>query len=180
MMKTVYTLARPIAGILLLAAALNSSAQMAAPSHPPMFTTPAAPVWNPPTNWTAGPSSVMVVKSFSITGSAGQSAKVAISAFPGDVGGSFANVNRWRAQTGLPPIEESALAANTQSIAVAGGTATLVDLANPDGGHPRLVAAIVPHGTNTWFFKLTGDASLVGQEKASFIKFVQTVVYPQP
>ena len=38
---------------------------------------------------------------------------------------------------------------------------------------PRLVAVIVPHGTSTWFYKLTGDAPVVAQEKAAFVKFVR-------
>ncbi|MGD1083744.1 MAG: hypothetical protein ABSA47_03225, partial [Verrucomicrobiota bacterium] len=144
------------------------------------FAEPAAPVWHPPTNWTASTNSPMVVKSFSIAGAQGQSARVSVSAFPGDVGGTFQNVNRWRAQIGLQPLPESELASEIQSIDVAGGKATLVDLSNPGGTFPRLAAVIVPRGTNTWFFKLTGDAPLVGQEKAAFVKFVQTVSFPQP
>ena len=35
----------------------------------------------------------------------GKTASVNISFFPGDVGGTFANVNRWRAQMGLPPVD---------------------------------------------------------------------------
>jgi hypothetical protein len=178
MMKTVNAFARPLAAILLLAAALNSSAQMAPPSHPPMFTAPPEPVLTAPTNWTAAPPSAMVVKSYSITATNGQTAKVAVSAFPGDVGGTFANVNRWRAQIGLPPMDESALGAVTQSITVTGGNATLVDIANPAGPNFRLLAAIVRRGTNTWFYKLMGNNDLVAQEKAPFVKFVQSAVYP--
>jgi len=144
------------------------------------FAEPPEPVWHPPTNWTASTNSPMVVKSFSIAGAQGQTARVSVSAFPGDVGGTFQNVNRWRAQIGLQPLPESELASALQSIDVAGGKATLVDLSNPDGKFPRLAAVIVPRGTNTWFFKLTGDAPVVGQEKAAFVKFVQTVTFPQP
>jgi hypothetical protein len=122
----------------------------------------------------------MVVKSFKIAGAQGLAAKVAVSAFGGEVGGTFANVNRWRAQIGLPPMEEGAVASVTKPIDVAGGKATLVDLSNPDGVPTRLLAVIVPRGPNTWFYKMVGDTSVVAAEEEAFVKFVQTVTYPQP
>src|ERR1039458_2271134 len=133
-MKTVFSLSATVAVVVLVTAASSSvaGAQPQPPFHTnnrPSLTFIAAPppVWYPPTNWTVAPPSAMVVKVFSIAGAAGQSAKVAVSAFPGDVGGTLANVNRWRVQIGLPPIEDSALGSVTQSLAVAGGNATLVD-----------------------------------------------------
>jgi hypothetical protein len=186
-MKTVFSLAATISAVMLVAAASTSVAgdpsqsPVLPKSHPSLsFTAAPEPVWHPPTNWIVAPPSPMVVKSFSIAGEQGQTAKVAVSAFPGEVGGTFANVNRWRAQIGLPPMEESALATVTQSLEVAGGKATLADLSNPEGKAARLVAVIVPRGTNTWFYKLSGDTPVVAGEKAAFVKFVQTVVYPQP
>jgi hypothetical protein len=41
-----------------------------------------------------------------------------------------------------------------------------------------LVAVMVPHGDNTWFYKLSGEGPVVEEEKAGFVKFVQTVRYP--
>jgi hypothetical protein len=179
-MKTMSFLALAIPAFMLVAGA-QAQPPALPPGHPSLSVAAAPePVWSPPTNWNAAPPSPMVVRSFSIAGEPGQSARVAVSAFPGDVGGTFQNVNRWRAQIGLPPLPESEIASVTQSIEVSGGKATLVDLTNPDGKPPRLTAVIVPRGTNTWFYKLSGDAPLVEREKPAFLKFVQTVVYPQP
>jgi hypothetical protein len=139
------------------------------------------PNWNPPSTWNVTQPSPMVVKSFSVAGDNGQKARVAISVFPGDVGGTFANVNRWRTQLGLAPIEQGELSHTTQSLPVEGGGAVLVDLTNPNaqaGSPTRLVAAIVPHNGSTWFYKLVGDESVVAREKEGFVKFVQTVHYP--
>ena len=186
-MKTVFSLAATIPAVMLAAAASTSVA--GDPSQTPVlpkghsslsFAAAPEPLWYPPTNWTIAPPSPMVVKSFTIAGEQGQTAKVAVSAFPGEVGGTFANVNRWRAQIGLPPMEESALGTVTQSLEVTGGKATLADVSNPEGNSARVVAVIVPRGTNTWFYKLSGDPPVVEGEKAAFVKFVQTVVYPQP
>ena len=45
-----------------------------------------------------------------ITGADGAKGELAVTHFPGDVGGDLANVNRWRQQIGLEPIDEAALA----------------------------------------------------------------------
>jgi hypothetical protein len=139
------------------------------------------PNWNPPSNWKSYQSGQMTVKSFSVLGDNGQKANIAISVFPGDVGGTFANVNRWRAQMGLAPIGHKDLPEATQSLQVAGGAAVLVDLTNPSaqaGAPTRLVAAIVPQGDRTWFYKLVGDEPVVAREKDGFVKFVEAVRYP--
>ena len=108
------------------------------------------------------------------------SADVTISFFPGDVGGLLANVNRWRASVGLTAITDADLAANTSSIDVPGGKATLVDVSGNSAktGKPtRLVGIIWPREGQTWFYKLMGDGSVVDKENAPFQKFVQSVQY---
>jgi hypothetical protein len=99
---------------------------------------------------------------------------VNISMFPGDVGGLLANVNRWRAQVGLGAIGEAELDRNLTPLA---GEAKLVDVTGADQPK-RLVGAIVPRPGQTWFYKLTGPDKAVGQQKEAFVKFVQTVRYP--
>ena len=139
------------------------------------------PKWTPPANWTEKTSGPMIFKSYSAANGEGKTASVNISFFPGDVGGAFANVNRWRAQMGLPPVGQDKLDSVTQPLDTAGGRATLVDFAGTDartGQAARLVAVMVPHGDNTWFYKLSGEGRVVGGQKESFVKFVQTVQYP--
>jgi hypothetical protein len=62
---------------------------------------------------------------------------------------------------------------------VAGGQATFVDMtgSNANGQPTRLVAAIVPMGNTTWFYKLMGDEKVVASQKDAFTKFVQTAKY---
>jgi hypothetical protein len=139
------------------------------------------PKWTPPANWTEKKPGHMIFKSYSAANGQGKTASVNISFFPGDVGGVFANVNRWRAQLGLPPVAQDKLDSVTQALDTAGGRATLVDFAGTDprtGRAARLVAVMVPRGDNTWFYKLSGDGPVVEDEKESFVKFVQTVRYP--
>jgi hypothetical protein len=122
----------------------------------------------------------MVLKSFSV-GDAEHEARITVTRFPGDVGGTLANVNRWRNQLSLNPIDESELSKMTTSIDVMGGKATLVDMSGIDAktGNPaRMITAIVPRGGQTWFYKLVGDGTTVAREKDTFVKFVQAIQYP--
>ena len=123
----------------------------------------------------------MIFKGFSVSGDAGTKAEITISFFPGAVGGVLANVNRWRRQMGQEPVDQSKLDGVTESLPAAGGQGTLVDFAGADaktGQTARMVAVIIPHGDNTWFYKLTGSAKLVGTQKDAFVQFVKTVQYP--
>jgi hypothetical protein len=140
------------------------------------------PKWNVPAQWVeSAPSSAMIFKSFSVAGEAGAKAEITISFFPGEVGGVLANVNRWRGQMGQQPVNSSQLEGVTESVTTTGGKATLVDFmgTNAKTGQPaRLVAAIVPHGDKTWFYKLMGNGEVVEGQKNSFVEFVKTVQYP--
>jgi hypothetical protein len=132
-----------------------------------------------PANWRETPAPAMVLKSFSV-GENDHEAKITVTAFPGSVGGVLKNVNRWRNQLSLEPIDESALPKVTSSIDVLGGQATLVDMSGTDGktGKPaRMIAAMVPRQDKTWFYKLMGDEATVAKEKDAFVKFVESVHY---
>jgi hypothetical protein len=143
---------------------------------------PTKPKWEVPSSWQEVPPSTMLVAKFLLSGQAEATAEVTVSVFPGDVGGLLANVNRWRNQINLPPVEEPDLAKLGVALPVeSGGQGTIVDMTGtkPGTGQPvRLLGAIIPRGGQTWFFKLMGHASLAEQEKAAFLKFIQSVRYP--
>jgi hypothetical protein len=131
-------------------------------------------VWTAPATWESRPASAMRKATYVIPGEAGTSAELAITAFPGDVGGTLANVNRWRGQLALPPIDDAALPAALTHVDFNGLHADVLELSAPDGAK-RVLGAIVPVDGVTWFFKLTGPDSLVLREKPAFIDFLKTV-----
>src|SRR5262245_23387148 len=45
----------------------------------------------------------------------------------------------------------------------------------PKGEKTRLLGAILPHGDSTWFFKLSGPASAVEEQKKAFDSFLQSL-----
>ena len=159
---------------------------MAGQSLPPMGgDAPAAapagslPTWTVPTAWTSEAPSAMLLARFTATENAAK-ADITVSSFPGDVGGLLANVNRWRRQISLPPLDDAGLAAAVTSLTTSAGPASEVDIAgtDPKTGQPaQLVGVILPLNGQTWFYKLLGDATVVGHQKADFLQFVQSVKY---
>jgi hypothetical protein len=89
----------------------------------------------------------------------------------------LANVTRWRRQLGLGPVSDSELSKLTSSVEVNGESMTVVDMTNEATGN-RTAVVLVPHAGMTWFFKLAGPEAIVGKEKPAFIKFVQSVRFP--
>ncbi|MDB6065005.1 MAG: hypothetical protein JWR26_1213 [Pedosphaera sp.] len=138
------------------------------------------PAWEVPANWKEVPPSEMLLAKFAINNTDG-SADLTVSSFPGDVGGTLANVNRWRGQLGLAPVAEGELDKLITQLDVLGGKAMLVDMngQNPRTAKPaRMIGVIWPRNGQTWFYKMLGDPAAIGREKDAFVKFVQSVRYP--
>jgi hypothetical protein len=128
-------------------------------------------LWTAPAGWQSQPGHPMRRGSYA----AGGGAEVAITAFPGDVGGVLANVNRWRAQAGLAPVDDAGLAQAASPLDSNGLHILVVDAT---GGSSPIVAALVPWNGGTWFFKLTGPAAAVAKAKPDFLSFLATVRTP--
>lgn len=167
----------------------------AAPAaHPPMGVTQGAPPaddltvkksdgpnlqWTAPATWQVGAPNAMRKGSYRIAGDAGAVAEVSITAFPGDVGGEIANVNRWRNQLGLPAAPAAEIANAIAHREQGGLHVSIVEIASPAGPQAqRLIGAMVPFGEATWFFKLTGPDAVVTREQATFLAFVETIHAP--
>jgi len=113
---------------------------------------------------------------FAVPGTDGAQAELAVSSFPGDVGGDLENVNRWRTQAGAAPVAAADLPALVQKVPAGDKEFSLIDVTGPT---MRVVAAWVRHGADTWFFKLTGPAALLGAEKEKFTAFLASVRFTE-
>ncbi len=138
--------------------------------------------WQAPGHWVEAPGSAMRKGTFQLDADT----ELAITAFPGDVGGLLANVNRWRNQIGLGAVSAEELAADSQSHPVGGFPGTIVFMApdNPTTGN-GIMGAIVSLPSATWFFKVTGPVSTLEAERNTFDAFLHTVSfqdsgYPTP
>lgn len=78
--------------------------------------------------------------------------EIAISVFPGDVGGELANVNRWRRQMGEAPLDASQLDENLTRFSETGHESYYARIAGDEG--ILLVAGIfVEDEERTWFVR---------------------------
>lgn len=81
-------------------------------------------------------------------------AEVAVTQFPGRVGGELANINRWRGQMGLPPVDEADLESTIQRFAADGFDGYLTRVR---GSAQHMLAAGVYQASadRTWFIRAT-------------------------
>ncbi len=100
---------------------------------------------------------------------------VSVTVFPGEAGGELANVNRWRNQIGLPPLDAAALAKDRKSLRSPAGALALFDYTSEGQVKTRLVAAILFAGGNSWFVKMVGDAGPVAASRGDFIRLLESL-----
>jgi hypothetical protein len=136
--------------------------------------------WSAPADWKPKEASAMRKGSYSVPGPGGVTGDLSITAFPGDVGGELANVNRWRGQVHLSPISEAELPANVTREEHDGLQFAIVDFAETGPNPQRILGAIIPYNGATWFFKLAGPDAVVAGAKPGFLAFLQTVKPASP
>ena len=135
--------------------------------------------WTAPASWQSKPATAMRKATYAVPGDGGAVGDLSVTAFPGDVGGELANLNRWRGQLGLAPISATDVDGQVTRLSPHGLTVTVVDLSGGTADKPvRMLGAIVPFGGATWFFKLTGPVELVAKEKPAFLEFINSLSAP--
>lgn len=134
-----------------------------------------------PADWAEKVPSSMILMAFQAGNPLELVADIQVSAFPGDVGGQLANVNRWRRQVGLGPVAPEALQDFITEMEISGHPAWQVDFTGIDtaqaGGPVRMVVSAVFVDENTWFFKLAGSESAVADELANYKAFLASVKF---
>jgi hypothetical protein len=162
------------------------------PGHPdissaPGTSLPATPraglpqlTWQTPSGWTELPPGEMRVASFRLGSRDGKQADVSVIPLPGLAGSDEANVNRWRGQLGLSPASPDELKKSADSVEAGGQSAQLYDIAgqNPGSGDAERILGVIQHRDDmAWFFKMTGDAGLVEQQKPAFVAFLKSLTF---
>ena len=104
--------------------------------------------------------------------------EVSIVMLPGPAGGELANVNRWRGQLGLAPVDEAGLAAGRKLIQSRAGAIGLYELVSEGEVKSRMTAALLAATNgNTWFVKMTGDADPVAANQAEFVHLLESLYF---
>jgi len=140
---------------------------------PPDVATTGELQWALPKGWTDSRAGGMRYATLKPT--AAGKIDVSVTVFPGTAGGEIANVNRWRNQIGLPPVDEAALAKDRKALKSPAGSLAIFDYTSDGQTKTRLVAAILFAGGNSWFVKMVGDAGPVAASRADFIRLLESL-----
>lgn len=100
-------------------------------------------------------------------------AEVAVSRFPGDVGGMLANVNRWRGQVGLAPVGEGEVEGLLERFESPGFSGALLHL---EGAERDMLAASIYEAAEdrTWFVRVTAPAEVARAVKGEVFAFARS------
>jgi hypothetical protein len=124
-----------------------------------------------PDSWTEFPPSSIRKANFTIDNASG-TAEVSITVFPGDVGGTLANINRWRQQIGLISIDQLSLNENISSIIISNHQGYFTKL---EGNTESILGGILPFHGSTWFIKMQGDILAIDEEVDTFKSFLSSI-----
>jgi len=101
---------------------------------------------------------------------------VSVTVLPGPAGGELANVNRWRNQIGLGPLDEKALAAARKVVKSGAGKISLYDFSGSGDKGSRMIAGLLLGADgNSWFLKMVGDDAPTAAARADFLALLETL-----
>ena len=105
---------------------------------------------------------------------------VTVVVLPGPAGGELANVNRWRGQIGLAPLDEPAMGAARKRIATKAGPVSVYDFTSDGDTKTRLIAALAMGEGNSWFLKMVGDPAPVASARPDFVRLLESLRFESP
>jgi hypothetical protein len=129
-----------------------------------------------PTNWEPRPLSEMRQASFLVKSENGAVADISFVKLGPAAGNVLDNVNRWLGQLGQPPVTPEKLTEMIQKLPTARGEVDVVDLngkpADGDASKDGRIIGAIASDEGMSFFKMRGNAALVGAEKEKFLKWI--------
>jgi hypothetical protein len=128
--------------------------------------------WTLPAGWTDGAGGPMRFATLKPPASAKGKLDASVVVLPGPAGGELANVNRWRGQIGLGPLDDAGLARARKVMRTRAGPLKVYDFTSEASPRSRLVAGLAEISGDTWFVKMTGDADAVGAAQPDFMKLL--------
>ncbi len=141
-----------------------------------------------PEGWEKIPSEGMRVASFRIPSTIAENGidgDVSVIPLQGDGGTDLENVNRWRAQLRLPPLESASDPAIGETKTAQSGPYLLTHMVSKEtlfsaDRHGAISTAILRKGNFTWFFKIAGEAEMIRANREKFESFVRTAIPTRP
>lgn len=156
--------------------ATHQHQQATAPTAPPR---PRPQIsWTLPAGWKEAGAGQMSLANFTIAGDNGKEAQVSITPLARLAGKDAEIVNMWREQVGQEALSREDAARQFTPIEVAGEPGNLFEISGvpSEGDEPaRIVTAMVHRAEASWFYKLSGDSSVVVAQKPAFLEFLKSI-----
>jgi hypothetical protein len=131
----------------------------------------ASPDWKPIPGAT-GPRAV----AFDL-GSADKKAEIIVTHFSeGQTGGLMMNINRWRSQIGLGPVQDPH-SIQMKDTLIGDQPGMVLEFDNPNSAKQMVVAIGATGDGELWFYKLTGPSDTVKAQRPAFDAFLKSVQF---
>ena len=140
---------------------------------PPMLGGAAALAWDLPKGWTDERAGGM--RFATLRPPVPGKIDVSVVMLPGPAGGELANVNRWRGQIGLPPVDEAARGQIRKEVGSKAGTVSLYDFTHEGVATQRMLAGLLFVEGRSWFVKMVGEAGPVEAARSDFLGLLETL-----
>lgn len=125
-----------------------------------------------PEGWKETPPGQFQISRF-VVGDGKEPVEISISSAGGDMS---ANINRWRAQVGLEPIDAPAIATALFATEVFDLKAQQIEIIGPPGEKQQAILGVIaPSGRTNWFIKLKGPVKPALEQKKKFEEFVKSL-----
>ena len=126
--------------------------------------------WVKPETWLESSGSKMRLGSYDVPYKEGY-ADLSIMMLSGTGGGIEANINRWRAQIGLPFQELGDINDSSEDRICQLGSYKVFKLVNPENINMAFLCSIIPSGDNTIFVKLSIASNSIHEVEPDFLEF---------
>jgi len=128
--------------------------------------------WKLPAGWTESRTGGM---RYATLKPAEGAVEVSVVVLGGSAGGELANLNRWRGQLGLPPVDEAGMAAARKAVKSGVGEVSVYDLVGQGQPASRMVVGLLSRNGSTWFLKLTGESSAAEAVRGPFTQLLESL-----
>lgn len=132
-------------------------------------------LWSVPESWETQAVGSMRLASYRSS----DGIEIAVSKFPGDVGGDLANINRWRRQLSMPQVTSLKEVEGLATYSVPAGDGQLLRLRpSSDPETQSFNVFWMSYSGETWFFKFSGSAAALNASESNLEHWLQSIEKP--
>ncbi|TVQ60583.1 MAG: hypothetical protein EA378_10865 [Phycisphaerales bacterium] len=130
-------------------------------------------IWTVPSNWRERSDNPPMRHATLIVPDQDGEIEVAISRFPGDVGGELANINRWRGQMGLDALEEDELEEHVDRFEHPGFEGFVLRIEGEDE-HMLTASIYEENADRTWYVRASASPDAAERIEESVFAFARS------